>query len=142
MAQVTILESMDATTFIESLSRSSPLMARHTSLVHIKKRRDSNGVARGGVEGMKYDWAHVTVRPWGEPMRAQCPECFSLRAWDPLPGGDPNVSRFRCKGRHIDGLGCIYILSVNRPRGSKVTSGKPVWISRPWPFRDEQQQIK
>jgi hypothetical protein len=135
-AQVTILENMDATTFVESLSRFSPLVTRHTSLIHIKTHKDTSG-AELRVDGVVYDWMHPTVRPWGEPMRAQCPQCFSLRAWEQMKDGNNETSRFRCKGRYTHGSSCAYILSVAKPRGApKVTTGKSVWMSRTWPLRD------
>ena len=143
MAQVTILENMDASLFVESLSRSSPLVTRHTSLIHIKQRKNANGIAIGGVEGMKHDWTHPTVRPWGEPLLAQCPKCFSLRAWEPVADSGSDDLWFRCKGANLHRSHCGHLLRVEKPPGQvDLTYGRSTWMSRPWPFPTEQEAMQ
>src|ERR1019366_1760206 len=108
MSQATILENMDASSFVDNLILSAPPVARHTSMIHLKNISNKNSLEQGLV-GMKYDWAQPSVRPWGKPLRTQCPQCLSLRPWDRVKVTSDTVLTFTCKGRYTNGSNCGYI---------------------------------
>jgi hypothetical protein len=129
LCQVTILEGLDASSFVETLVASSPTIARLTAMVHLKKGKD------GKMVGTKYAWAHPAMRPWGHELPVQCSDCYSIRSFFRVKIGDPDIPKFKCRGKHIDGSSCTTIRTFEAKDGMKPVK-KSYWLSSPWPDYD------
>jgi hypothetical protein len=136
MSQVTVLENMDASRFIESLLASSPTISRFTAMVHLKMGRDGNGMV-----GTKYAWAHQKMRPWGQELPVQCSKCFSLRCFTQFKAGNADVHKFVCKGLNTDGTACRDVLEFRAPDNMKRVP-KSHWISSTWPDTLGQMEVE
>jgi hypothetical protein len=127
MANRIIVESHQIDHFINDLLKSAPVVARHTSIVHLSAFGNR-------VKSVQYIWANKFMQPWGKRLPAQCSECLSFRPWDkPVStgGSDGNVYLFKCRGTKANGSGCANILTFKKPAG--FISASDDWITLSWP---------
>ncbi|KAH9984523.1 hypothetical protein BJV77DRAFT_966060 [Russula vinacea] len=115
MSQRVILESYDISNFIGNLISSSPIIARHTSIIHLC-------ITEKGTSSVQYLWAHKAIQPWGKRLPPQCDKCGSFRSWDkpvhvPASGANRVGYSFRCTGTMPEGV-------------IEVKNG---WMTLPWP---------
>jgi hypothetical protein len=126
MAHRVIVENHDASTFMQGLLQSSPIAARHTSIIHLM-------VTDNSVNGRLYTWAKRQIRPWGERLPAQCPACLSFRSLQ-IKTTSTGPATFKCTGKTVAGRSCEHLHVVNSPairsEGWKVNGD---WISTVWP---------
>ncbi|KAH9983730.1 hypothetical protein BJV77DRAFT_1072644, partial [Russula vinacea] len=129
MSQRVILESYDISNFIGNLISSSPIIARHTSIIHLC-------ITEKGTSSVQYLWAHKAIQPWGKRLPPQCDKCGSFRSWDkpvhvPASGANRVGYSFRCTGTTVNGSECMNILTFYQPEG--VIEVKNGWMTLPWP---------
>jgi hypothetical protein len=139
ISQATILEGLDASSFVETLVASSPTIARLTAMVHLKRGKEDQMI------GTQYAWAHPAMRPWGQELPVQCPDCRSIRSFSRRRGGDPDIHKFICRGKHVDGSSCTTIRTFEAKDGMKPVK-KSHWLSSPWPeygvLPEQQEQVE
>jgi hypothetical protein len=125
MAHRVIIEDHKVTTFLIGLLQSSPVAARHTSVIHLENTEK-------GIDGRLHTWAKPEIRPWGSHLPPQCLKCFSFRPWKlKSPTGTSNDDAvFRCNGKTVEGIACACIITFPVPKDVDV---KGNWISTPWP---------
>ena len=129
MTQRVILESYDVSDFIGHLIAASPVIGRHTSIVHLS-------ITAEGMKSVQYVWAHKNMQPWGKRLPAQCDKCGSFRSWDKpgsIPASDSNRGgySFRCTGTTQNGSNCTHIITSYQPEG--IIEVKNNWMTLPWP---------
>jgi hypothetical protein len=123
MAHCVIVEGLGTSTIITSLLTSSPIIARHTSMIRLSKTEN-------GICGLKYQWAQREMRPWGHRLPPQCPVCRSFRSWGDRKDRE-GIALFACRGTR-NGSRCSYIQSFEKPNGAERVE-KSDWIKIPWP---------
>lgn len=121
IGQKVILEDFSLTTFLGEILGTSPVAARHTAVAHINFQSD---------EAVLYYWAHPDMRPWGEHLPAQCPQCLSIRPWGSRKTVGPTYI-FKCEGVNVEGQKCGNILHIAPPVSYKHVPGQQ-WISVKW----------
>jgi hypothetical protein len=122
LAQKVVVESFPIDgSFVTTFLQPSIVLARHTSVVHLKKGID---------KGSKYVWAHRDMQPWGTPLPAQCPNCKTFRPWGPRKSGKDKVATFRCQGKY-NKSDCNYLFVASIP--SNVVHTTNDWMTVEWP---------
>src|SRR5580698_5502360 len=94
MAHRAIIQNYDINTFMSEVLNSSPMVARHSSVIHLRTTAQ-------GMDGREYCWANPDVQPWGNVLPPQCEKCFSFRPWGKKAvglGGVPSSISFACGG--------------------------------------------
>ncbi|KAH9984339.1 hypothetical protein BJV77DRAFT_966235 [Russula vinacea] len=129
MSQRVILESYDISNFIGNLINSSPIITRHTSIIHLC-------ITEKGTSSVQYLWAHKAIQPWGKCLPPQCDKCGSFQSWDkpvhvPASGANRVRYSFRCTGTTVNGSECMNVLTFYQPEG--VIEVKNGWMTLPWP---------
>jgi hypothetical protein len=136
ISQATILEGLNMSKFVETLVASSPTIVCLTAMVHLKRDKEDKMI------GTRYVWANPAMYPAGEELPAQCPGCHSIRSFRKPKGGDPNIHRFKCEGKHVNGSKCDVIKTFQAKNMKPVKNS--YWMSGPWPVYGElpKQQEK
>jgi hypothetical protein len=125
MAHRVIVEGFDISRWMTNLLDSSPIAARHTSIIHL---RETEGV----IHGLEYVWAHRQMQPWGSPLPPQCPRCFSFRPWAERKKTTDSRVVFSCKGKS-KGMVCGYLDKADRPSNLRDAPPRSDWITLNWP---------
>ncbi|TFK77558.1 hypothetical protein K466DRAFT_608040 [Polyporus arcularius HHB13444] len=98
--------NLDHTHFARLLSCASMLNRHSTVLLYARKTPD-----QPALQLNKYRWSHKTVRPWGEELPLQCPECGSIASLKIKAG----------QGADLHGTcemtGCPFTRTYTRPNG-------------------------
>lgn len=123
MAQRVIIEGYDVSVFIGPLLASSPIVGRHTSVIHLIPSPD-------GVQGRKYIWAHPDLRPWGRDLPPQCPKCGSFKPWGKKKKRGDGSYSFQCEYGH----GCMGVFISTAPKQEYTTIPNSEWLSFEWPL--------
>jgi hypothetical protein len=131
----TFIEGYDITTYIGKILRSAPVVARHTAIIHIQRSSKT-----GNVKGLKYIWANPDMRPFGNVLPFQCPECFAFRPWSKKKqglGNRINAYYFVCQGEWYDKkerkiVYCKHMM-VFEPETPVNRVADSDWISMDWP---------
>jgi hypothetical protein len=121
-----IIQGFNVNGFIGELLGTSPIVGRHTSIIHLSKTPN-------GLIGSKYVWAHPDMVPWGNVLPVQCPRCFSYRSFGQrLMGvGAATSMSFSCNGL-FKGQTCGKVITFPKPLQVKNLP-KSDWIALPWP---------
>jgi hypothetical protein len=129
LAQRVIVENFNIDDkLIDVVLNSSPIAARHTSIVHIKLSENGQVQTR-----KKYVWAHKDMQPWGNPLPPQCERCGAFRPWGPrLRGKDKVTAEFSCQAVTSDGLQCKHVVRFVKPEVEGLQIFKE-WMSMNWP---------
>jgi hypothetical protein len=127
MAHRVIIEDHNISMFVSTILHSSPICARHTSIIHLEYDKDS-------LIGSKYVWAQKSMQPWGNPLPPQCSKCGSFRPWggrelDNTSG--PSAAVFYCKGKNINGQRCGHRIVFPKPDYKKTSAAG--WLTFEWP---------
>ena len=128
MAHRVVIGGFTVDLFLGNLLTSSPVVARHTSIIHLQH-------GDNGLVGKRYVWANQDMSPWGNQLPPQCDMCFTFRPWSKkmmgLLGNPANIT-FRCMGQSANGGNCSNVI-VFRPPGQFSRIINSDWLSFPWP---------
>jgi len=131
LAQKLVVESVVIDDqFVSSFLQPSYILARHSSVVHIRRN------PQGATISSKYVWGHREMQPWGQPLPAQCPECKSFRSWSKRKTrSDKSTAEFRCEAKRTQGH-CNYVFVAGMP--GNLTRSMDDWMVVSWPPKPEE----
>lgn len=119
--------------FLPGLLHHAQTMAKHSSVVHIRKGDTPDGLPKS----LKYVWGQKQMQPWGKPLPAQCPHCRAFRSWGPrknIEEGGGKVAKFYCRGQ-LNRVACKYVFVAPMPSNLIHTTGD--WLTVIWPSSGE-----
>ncbi|KAG2121487.1 hypothetical protein DEU56DRAFT_760665 [Suillus clintonianus] len=123
-AELVLIERWEIGIAFPHMLGQSNRLGRHTDIVlMLKKNREL-----GSLTVVKFSWANVDNRPWGQYLPFQCPGCGWAQAW--RSASKARVYTYECKNDH-----CGQTFTFHQPRGSKMLpqgkTGSSCWLSIP-----------
>ena len=104
-----VLRGQESETSMEALLHQCVAVGRHTGIIWI----------RPNAAATKYIWAEHVVRPFGQFLPYQCPECKSVWCWAKPKHASKTSSVFKCRGSKTDGTKCLNEVTITAPDGAE-----------------------
>jgi hypothetical protein len=92
-------------------------LGAHSNLLCFESKKDHSSVT---TTTSRYIWSHPGLKPFGNPLPIQCPNCKGLRTWDVLKKTADNIY-LKCKG-----IECPQRLDFSRAPALNFVLGKYV----------------
>jgi hypothetical protein len=90
-------------------------LGAHSDLLCFESKKDRSSAT---TTTTRYIWSHPGLKPFGNPLPIQCPDCKGLRTWDILKKTADNIY-LKCKG-----LNCSQRLDFSRAPALNFVRGK------------------
>ncbi|KAI6165136.1 hypothetical protein EDD17DRAFT_1506010 [Pisolithus thermaeus] len=79
----TIIEGFDVFQAAKFALNDCALLGRHSNIIIIMWKSEGQGVHRvEKVVAEKFLWTDKFIRPWGEHLPVQCPQCGTMQKWE------------------------------------------------------------
>jgi hypothetical protein len=85
-------------------------LGAHSELFCFESKSDNSSVT---VTTSRYVWSHPGLRPFGNLLPIQCPDCMGLRTWNVVKKSADNIY-LRCNGVKGSGVKCSRRFDFNR----------------------------
>jgi phage FluMu protein Com len=120
-AEIVLIERFGiADIFPQMLSQSNKL-GRHTDVILMTKNSED-----AGLTVVKFSWAHIDHRPWGQHLPLQCPRCGLVDSW--MSVHVSGVYYFECTN-----VRCKKLMKFTQPADSKKLvpgkTGSSCWLA-------------
>jgi len=92
-------------------------LGAHSDLLCLESKKEGCSIT---ITTTRYAWSHPGLKPFGNPLPIQCPDCNGLRTWGVLKKTADEI-HLRCKAD-----GCSNRLYFSRPRVVGFVLGKYV----------------
>jgi hypothetical protein len=97
--------------------RDDEVLGAHSDILCFESRKDHSSVT---TTTGRYIWSHPGLKPFGNPLPMQCPDCKGLRTWEVLKKTADNIY-LKCRG-----IKCPQRLEFSRAPALKFVLGRYV----------------
>ncbi|KAI6027074.1 hypothetical protein EDC04DRAFT_2605951 [Pisolithus marmoratus] len=94
----TIIQGFDVSSGIKFALNDCAMLGRHSNIIVMMWRSQGENMEVGKLVVEKLVWTDKFIRPWGNYLPVQCPQCGSIQKW--VCGAEGKTNSYECKYTH------------------------------------------
>ncbi|KAI6028113.1 hypothetical protein EDC04DRAFT_2605847 [Pisolithus marmoratus] len=94
----TIIQGFDVSSAVTFALNDCAMLGRHSNIIVMMWRSQGENMEVGKLVVEKLVWTDKFIRPWGNNLPIQCPQCGSIQKW--VCGLEGKTNSYECKYTH------------------------------------------